>query len=88
MILLGGLPRLYVGPRGRQLLTFGAAGNEQLHALERCLRALHALPQGARRGMLVIEKIDGDPVRQSPLCALLAQCGFASDYRGMVAVGA
>lgn len=88
VILLGGLPRLYVGPRGRQLLTFGAAGTEQLHALERCLRALHALPQGARRGMLVIEKIDGEPVRQSPLCDLLAQCGFASDYRGMVAVGA
>jgi hypothetical protein len=38
-----------------------------------------------RRNVLVIEKIDGRPARESPHFARFRDQGFADDYRGLVA---
>ena len=37
-----------------------------------------------RRGSLTIDKVDGEPVTQSPLRRTMLDCGFRSDYRGLV----
>ena len=55
-------------------------GNE----LELAFGALHKLPRDGRRRLLTIEKIDGIPVHESIYYELLKQCGFISDYRGLV----
>jgi hypothetical protein len=49
--------------------------------------ALHRVPKKSRRRSLVIEKIDGRPVRESTLWAEMMQCGFVSDYRGLASEG-
>ena len=56
-------------------------------ALEAALEALRRLPRRGRRGLLVIEKIDGQPVRDSAHHAEMLRCGFISDYRGLAAEG-
>jgi hypothetical protein len=43
------------------------------------------MPGIIRRGTLVIEKIDGAPVTDSPYREALLQAGFISDYRGLAA---
>jgi ATP-dependent Lhr-like helicase len=84
VLLLGGIPIVYLAPRGRQVITFPCPAVDEGHrALERAFRALHRLP-GQRRS-LVIEKIDGVPAVESPLCGVLRSCGFESDYRGLAA---
>ena len=84
VILVQGRPVLYLGPGGRQLLTFTEAVRDE-HELELALRALHRLPRGTRRRALVIEKIDGVPVRESVHFERMRRCGFESDYRGLAA---
>ena len=82
VILLAGRPVLYVGPRARSLTTFpGSVHDEPELAL--ALQALARLPRTGDRGYRVIERIDGRPVRESPLYPLLRDCGFESDYRGL-----
>ena len=61
---------------------------------EFCLRILEAggsreqAPGAAgRRRTLVVQRIDGAPVSESPFAETLESCGFVSDYRGMMRVG-
>ena len=84
VVLVQGRPVLYVGPGGRQLLTFPAAARHD-HEMVLALKALHRLPRGRRRRALVIEKVDGVPVRESPLAEPMRRCGFESEYRGLAA---
>jgi ATP-dependent Lhr-like helicase len=84
VLLHAGNPLLFLSANGRQLITFPT------HLAEPSIRAaafsaLHHLPRQNRRGSLVIEKIDGESIRDSQYCELMLNCGFASDYRGLVA---
>jgi ATP-dependent Lhr-like helicase len=82
LLLHVGRPLLYLGPGGRQLLTFPETLRDP--ALQQAaLRALHDLPRAGRRRSLVIEKIDGVAVDKSPYHEALLQTGFVSDYRGL-----
>ncbi len=86
LLLHQGRPVLYLGPKGRQLTTFPT------HLVDPDVRsaafaALTRVPKLQRRGSLVIEKIDGRPVRDSTHYAEMLQCGFISDYRGLAAEG-
>jgi ATP-dependent Lhr-like helicase len=82
VVLVGGRAALYLGPGGRQLLTFPASLRDG-HELDLALEALHRLPRGTRRRSLVIEKIDGVEVRDSVHFERMRRCGFESEYRGM-----
>lgn len=84
LLLRQGLPLLYLGPSGRQLLTFPANLDDPA-VREQAFAALRTVPKGPRRRSLVIEKIDGQAVRDSAYHDELLRCGFVSDYRGLAA---
>ena len=77
---------LYLGPGGRQVLTFPDMASEERGELAAALRSLHQLPRGGRRGLLTIHKVDGVPVGESPHYPLIRACGFERDYRGVTAI--
>ncbi len=84
LIVVRGEPALYAARNGRALITFpGTAGKIQ-GALEVAIDALRTLPKGNRKGLLVIEKIDGINVLESPLLETFRQAGFDTDYRGLI----
>ncbi len=86
LLLHLGRPVLYLGPNGRQLTTFpGNLIDPDVRSA--AFAALTRLPKLQRRGSLVIEKIDGTPVRDSTHHAEMLRCGFVSDYRGLAAEG-
>ena len=87
LLLARGRPILYAARRGRQLITFPATLRDREGAFEAAIRALRHLPRGTSRGMLVIEKIDGVSVNESPLLSHLKRLGFANDYRGLIDLG-
>ncbi|HZV51137.1 MAG TPA: DEAD/DEAH box helicase [Candidatus Dormibacteraeota bacterium] len=68
--------RLYLERGGRSLWTWGEVGAEHL-------RALVALASAS--GRLEVQRVDGVAVRASPLASALAESGFGSSPRGMVA---
>ncbi len=84
--LVQGKPVLYIGPRARQLLTFPDQVMAGRGDWELAFSAMAKLPSAARRGYMMVEKIDGLPVSQSPHFHRMLQCGFQRDYRGL-AVG-
>jgi ATP-dependent Lhr-like helicase len=84
VVLVQGRALIYLGPGGRQLLTFPTLIRDT-HELELAVQVLHGLPRGARRRSLVIEKIDGVPVRESIHFELMRRSGFENEYRGMAA---
>ena len=55
-------------------------------ALAAAIEAVRDLPRGTRRGLLVIEKIDGAPAGESALLDAFAAAGYAFDYRGLIDV--
>jgi ATP-dependent Lhr-like helicase len=87
VILVRGRPVLYVSAAGRQLLTFPSMISAEHAELVSAFRALHGLPRLGRR-LLVVEKIDGIPVEESPHYELIRSCGFARDYRGLISAAA
>ena len=87
LLLARGRPVIYAARRGRQLITFPATLRDHEDAFESAVRALRQLPRGTARGMLVIEKIDGMAVNESPLVGRLKGLGFANDYRGLIDLG-
>ena len=84
LLLHAGRPVLYLGPGGRQLSCFPQALREPGVA-EAAFGALARLPERGRRRTLVIEQVDGTPVRESPYRDLMLANGFVSDYRGLAA---
>ncbi len=84
LVLVRGHPALYATRRGRQLLTFPGALARFDDALAASIEALRRLPRGSRKGLLVVEKIDGVNVLESPLLDAFVGEGFGSDYRGLV----
>jgi ATP-dependent Lhr-like helicase len=81
IVLVDGVPVLYVERSGRGIVTLPAT--EQDGLLELAMPAL--LGYAARHGAkgLTIERIDGAPAIESPLAAHLRTAGFASGYRGL-----
>ena len=86
VVLVQGKPVLYIGPRARRLLTFPDQVTAERGDWELAFSAIAKLPSAARRGYMMVEKIDGLPVSQSQHFQRMLQCGFQRDYRGL-AVG-
>ena len=84
LFIVDGRPVLYAGAKARHLLTFPGSTDPSRDALGAAMRALPRLPRGARRGLLVIDKVDGQAVGDSEHVSRLSACGFVTDYRGMV----
>jgi ATP-dependent Lhr-like helicase len=75
VVLDAGELRLYLERGGRSLLTRGAAGVEHVRALA---------PAAVRTGRVEVQRVDGTPVRQSPLAPALVEAGFGQSPRGLV----
>jgi ATP-dependent helicase Lhr and Lhr-like helicase len=75
VVLDGGELRLYLERGGRSLLTRGAVAVEHV-------RALAAV--AIRTGRVEVQRVDGAPVRQSPLAPALLEAGFGQSPRGLV----
>ena len=84
VMLARGRPVIYIAPRGRRLITFPATIRDEDGALDAALAMLRRLPRGGRRGLLVIEKIDGRPAPESPLLGTFRAAGYELDYRDLV----
>ena len=80
VISVDALPALWVAPGRRTLTTLEHPLGRA--ALEAGLKALTELSHTRRS--LVVEKIDGVPVADSPLRDALEAAGFLRDYRGWV----
>ena len=78
MVLVDGMPALYLDRSHRGLLTFPAADETVALALGALVRDPVAL---GGKG-LSIERIDGVPAIESPLAAGLRDAGFAQGFRG------
>ena len=83
VMLVDGKAVLYVSANARQLITFPAMVSPERGELVAAFLALNRLPRLGRRSAVVIEKIDGVPVYDSPHYQTLKECGFESDYKGL-----
>jgi len=84
LLLCHGRPLLYGGAKGRQLMTFPGYLARPGMATD-AFEALHYLPTSMRRGTLIIERIDGQPIAESEYYPTILSCGFVRDYRGVAA---
>jgi ATP-dependent Lhr-like helicase len=82
VVLVDGLPALYVERGGRSLLTLPTADEPTIAGL--AVGALAHLPARGRERELVIAKVDGLPVAESSFRPLLIAAGFVPAYRGLV----
>lgn len=80
LVLADGAPVLCLPPGGKALLTFGdALSDEALHA------AVLALGQALKREKtlrITLERIDDQPIGQSPLAGALKAAGFSREPKG------
>ncbi len=82
VILADGDPVAYLERGGKSLVTFG--GNHEGNVPpEGWVDALTSLVKQGRFKALDINKIDGEPVRESPLAAQLEANGFILSYKGL-----
>jgi ATP-dependent Lhr-like helicase len=75
-VLDEGQLKLYLERGGRSLLTSGDISPAHLRAL---------IGMAVLAGRVEVQRVDGVPVMDSPLNALLREAGFASTHRGLVA---
>ena len=78
VVLVDGVPVLYLDRNGRRLRTFAAAQQE---AIERALPALKTIARASARGAVVLEHIGEDTALTSPLLPTLRAAGFKQSYR-------
>ena len=81
VVLVEGVPSLYLERGGRGILTFDP---DDPASLAPALHALAAWILADRRRRAAVERVDGEPVFGSPLEAALAEAGFRADLRAMV----
>lgn len=86
LILVNGMPFVYVTAKGKKVFTFGAFVREYPEGISLAFGAMRALPRGTRRGSLIVEEVDGEPASQSTYAKDLLLAGFERDHRGLVAV--
>ena len=78
-MLVDGEPAVWLERGGRSLVTFPAASAEPAWA-----DALAGIVRSGRRRSLEIGKVDGLPVRESPVADQLRAVGFQEGYKGLV----
>jgi ATP-dependent Lhr-like helicase len=81
VVLVDGICVLYLERGGSTLQTL-AAGDEP-DAAEPALRGLATLVTGGRLRELIIRKVDGVAIAESPWRARLLDAGFSAGYRGL-----
>jgi len=74
VVIDAGEVRLYLERGGRSLLTRGEVVMEHVRAL---------VGAAGRAGRIEIQKVNGTPVRQSPLARVLVDAGFGQSPRGL-----
>ncbi|HEX5589180.1 MAG TPA: helicase-related protein, partial [Candidatus Limnocylindrales bacterium] len=82
VVLVDGVAALYVERGGRTLQTLPAFDDEAFAAV--AVPALRRLVGEGRDRELVVTRIDGLPVAESPNRAALLGAGFVAGYRGLV----
>ncbi|HEY8429397.1 MAG TPA: DEAD/DEAH box helicase, partial [Sandaracinaceae bacterium] len=82
VVLVDGLPVLFLDRAGRQATTFAAA-HEEPDAFPAAAGALRMLLLDRRRRGLRIERIDGVPALDSPLREAFLAAGFRAEYKGL-----
>ncbi len=82
VMLARGRPVLWVGSNASSLITFPETIRDEEGSLDAAIEMLRHLPKA--RGMLVIRKVDGVDVTNSPMLPRFLEAGFATDYRGLV----
>jgi len=80
VVLVGGLPVIYVQKGGKRIQTFP----ETAEHLPVAAAAMAAVAERSRRGILRMEAIDGVPVEQSELHELMMSAGFRREYNSLV----
>ena len=78
VVLIDGDPIVLVERGGRSLVTFPGATET-----DAWIEAVQGLVKNGRLAKLEIAKVDGEPVRETPLAARLEAAGFSPGYRGM-----
>jgi ATP-dependent Lhr-like helicase len=78
VVMVEGVPVLYLDRNARRLRTFTDATQEQI---ERALPALREIARGTARGAIVLDKIGQDSALSSPLVPTLLSAGFKQSYR-------
>ena len=78
VVLVDGIPVLFLDRNARRLRTFANATPEDI---ERALPALHAIARAHPRGGIVLDKIGDDSAIMSPLAPVLRAAGFKESYR-------
>ena len=80
--VVDGSAALYLERGGGTIQTLPASDDPEI--ADAALRSLHALVDDRRVRELVITKVDGGPVGESPLRDRLVAAGFSAGYRGLV----
>jgi ATP-dependent helicase Lhr and Lhr-like helicase len=83
VVLVDGLPVLYLEKGARSLLTF----TDDLTALSNAVTALAQAARSGVLGRLALERVDGHSVHDSGIASLLDEAGFRFTSRGL-ALGA
>ena len=85
VVLVDGLAALYLERGGSTLQTFPAFDEPEIAAA--AVRGLSTLVTSGRQRDLVIRKVDGLPIGDSPVRGALLDAGFATGYRGLTLRG-
>ncbi|MEP7158580.1 MAG: DEAD/DEAH box helicase, partial [Chloroflexota bacterium] len=80
VVIVDGQPTVYLERGGRSLQTLPAFADREMAAAS--LIALRGLLADGRFRSLSLEKVDGQPVADSPHSDTLAEAGFQRSYRG------
>jgi ATP-dependent Lhr-like helicase len=81
VVLVDGVAVLYLERGGGTLQTLPAADDS--HVAEAAIQALGGLLEDRRVRELIITKVDGLPIGESPFRERLLAAGFSSAYRGL-----
>jgi ATP-dependent Lhr-like helicase len=85
VVLVDGVAVLYLERGGRTLTPFPAAADDAVAGI--ALRALGRLVADGRFRELVVTRVDGSPIGESPWRPALLAAGFVPGYRGLVLRG-
>jgi ATP-dependent Lhr-like helicase len=80
VVLAGGKPVAFLERGARSLLTFGSEAAEWTDALA-------GLVKDGRLRRIELQRIDGQPIGESPLAEGLRAAGFVDGYRGLTLRG-
>jgi ATP-dependent Lhr-like helicase len=81
VVLVDGVAALFLERGGRSLAMFPAAADAAVAGL--ALRALGQLVADGRMRELLVARVDGQPVGESPWRPALLEAGFVPGYRGL-----